>query len=183
MLPTSEFLIQTLLSVGVPSMARWPSWPPSVSQSLGVCQNWNFSVFLSNFAMALWYITPIHGLSSLSNSRSSVPTGDPGLTMGMGYWVTLPVLGSILPRNIWPKSEYQTLPSRSSTTSCGWINGFGRSYSVMITWVDLPVSRGCVLSGKDHVGSWLRFTLASHSAVFLPLPPRSTSRVAVPPSR
>src|SRR5438045_3847395 len=179
MFPISEFLIHTLLSDGVPVRARWPSWPPSVSHSFGVCHIWNFSVFLSNFAMALWYITPIHGLSSLSNSRSSVPTGDPGLTTGIGYCVTLPVFGSILPRNICPKSEYQTFPSRSSTTSCGWINGFGRSYSVMITSVDLPVSRGSVLSAYGQVSSWLRFILASHSAVFLPLPPRSTSRVAV----
>src|SRR5713226_1654757 len=147
MLPTSEFLIHTLLSTGVPSTARWPSCPPSVSHSFGVCQNWNFSVFLSNFAMALWYITPTQGLSSLSNSRSSVPNGDPGLTTGIGYCVTLPVLVSILPRNICPKSEYQALPSRSSTTSCGWIREFGRSYSVKITRVDLPVSRGWVLSG------------------------------------
>src|SRR5712691_5346402 len=100
MLPTSEFLIHTLLSVFVPSIARWPSWPPSVSHSWGVVHIWNFWVFLSNFAMALWYITPTHGLSSVSNSRSSVPSGDPGLTTGIGYCVTLPVLGSILPRNI-----------------------------------------------------------------------------------
>src|SRR5262249_35048817 len=183
MLPTSEFLIQTLLSAGVPWTARWPSCPPSVSHSLGVRQNWNFSVFLSNFAMALWYITPTQGLSSVSNSRSRVPSGHPGFTTGIGYWVTLPVFGSILPINICPKSEYQTLPSRSSTTSCGWISGFGRSYSVMITCVDLPVSRGCVLSAKGQDGSWLRLMAASHSAVFLPLPPRSTSRVAVPDRR
>src|ERR1700688_2979288 len=183
MLPTSEFLIHTLLSIGVPLIARWPSWPPSVSHSLGVVHIWNFSVFLSNFAMALWYITPTQGLSSLSNSRSSVPCDHPGLTSGIGYCVTLPVLGSILPRNIWPKSEYQTLPSRSSTTSCGWIKGFGKSYSVMITCVDLPVSRGSVLRGKAQGDCSLRLTLASHSAGFLPLPPRSTSRVAVPTKR
>src|ERR1700681_128250 len=100
MLPPSEFLIHTLLSIGVPSIAIWPSWPPSVSHSLGVNHIWNFSVFLSNFAMALWYITPIQGLSSVSNSRSSVPSGHPGLTTGIGYWVTAPVFGSILPRNI-----------------------------------------------------------------------------------
>src|SRR5438445_11216655 len=100
MLPISEFLIHTLLSVGVPYTARWPSWPPSVSHSLGVLHIWNFSVFLSNFAMAFWYITPIHGLSSLSNSRSSVPSGHPTLTIGIGYCVTLPVFGSIFPRNI-----------------------------------------------------------------------------------
>src|SRR5580704_2433765 len=183
MLLPSEFLIHTLLSEGVPSIARWPSWPPSVSHSLGVVHIWNFSVFLSNFAMAFWYITPIQGLSSVSNSRSSVPSGHPGLTTGIGYCVTLPVFGSILPRNICPKSEYHTLPARSSTTSCGWIRGFGKSYSVMITCVDLPVRRGWVLRGKVQVGSSLRLTLASHSAVFLPLPPRSTSRLAVPASR
>src|SRR6267143_1359181 len=181
--PPSEFLIHTLLSLWVPSMAIWPSWPASVSHSLGVVHIRIFSLFLSNFAMALWYITPTQGLSSRSNSRSRVPSDHPGLTTGIGYCVTLPVFGSILPRNIWPKSEYQALPWRSSITSCGWISGFGRSYSVMITRVDLPVSRGSVFSGNDHVCCWLRLTLASHSAVFLPLPPRSTLRVAVPASR
>src|SRR6202043_813392 len=112
MLPTSEFLIHTLWSAGVPSMARWPSWPPSVSHSLGVRQNWNFAVFLSNFAMALWYITPTQGLSSVSNSRSRVPSGDPGLTMGIGYCVTLPVFGSILPRNIRSEEHTSELQSR-----------------------------------------------------------------------
>src|SRR6266581_4956655 len=110
--PPSEFLIHTLLSLGVPSIAIWPSWPASVSHSLGVVHIRNFSVFLSNFAMALWYITPTQGLSSRSNSRSSVPSDHPGLTTGIGYCVTLPVFGSILPRNIWPKSEYQTLRLR-----------------------------------------------------------------------
>src|SRR5262245_40810965 len=161
----------------------WPSCPASLSHSLGVDHIWNFSVFVSSFATALWYITPTQGLSSRSSSRSSVPSDHPGLTTGIGYWVTAPVFGSILPRNIWPKSEYQTLPARSSTTSCGWIREFGRSYSVMITRVDLPVSRGSVLSGNDQVCCWLKLTLASHSAVFLPAPPRSTSRVAVPASR
>src|SRR5580765_8531265 len=167
MWPPSEFLIHTLLSVCVPSMAMWPSWPPSLSHSLGVDHILNFSAFLSNFAIALWYITPTQGLSSRSISRSRVPSDHPGLTTGIGYCVTLPVFGSILPRNIWPKSEYHTWPSRSSTTSCGWISGLGRSYSVMITRVDLPVSRGWVLSGNDHVCCWLKLMLASHSAVFL----------------
>src|ERR1700724_3735208 len=147
MLPPAEFLIHTLLSTGVPVSARWPSWSILVSHSFGVDQVWNFSVFLSNLAIEPWYITPTQGLSSLSNSRLSVPTGKPFLVSGIGYCVTLPVLASILPRNIWPKSEYQTVPSRSSATSCGSIKEFGRSYSVMITWVDLPVSRGRVLSG------------------------------------
>src|SRR2546427_2701442 len=167
MLPTSEFLIHTLLSILVPSIARCPSCPPSVSHSLGVFHIVNFSVFLSNLAMALWYITPTQGLSSLSISRLSVPCGQPSFTIGIGYCVTLPVLASILPRNIWPKSEYQTLPARSSITSCGWISEFGRSYSVMITFVDLPVSRGRVLSGNDQVCCSLRLMLARNSAVFL----------------
>src|SRR5258708_7243681 len=135
MWPPSEFWIHALLSLWVPSIGIWLRWPASVSHSLGVVHIRNFSVFLSNFAMALWYITPTQGLSSRSNSRSSVPSDHPGLTTGIGYCVTLPVFGSILPRNIWPKSEYQTLPSRSSITSCGWISGFGKSYSVMITLV------------------------------------------------
>src|SRR6185369_8667974 len=100
MLPPSEFLIHTLLSPCVPVIARCPSWPPSVSHSLGVCHIWNFSVLTSNLAIALWYITPTHGLPSLSISRLSVPCGQFGLTIGIGYCVTLPVLASILPRNI-----------------------------------------------------------------------------------
>src|SRR5499427_8264899 len=151
MLVPSEFLIQTLLSTGVPFTARCPSWPPAVSHSFGVDHIVYFSVFLSNFAMALWYITPTHGLSSLSISRLSVPTGQPGFTTGIGYCVTLPVFTSILPRNICPKSEYQALPARSSITSCGWMRSLGRSYSVMITLVDLPVRRGRVLSGNSQV--------------------------------
>src|SRR6266699_3609697 len=146
MLLPSEFLIHTLLSTGVPVRARCPGWPALVSHSFGVGNSWKVSVFLSNLATALWYITPTHGLSFLSNSRLSVPTGKPCLFSGIGYCVTLPVLGSILPRNIWPKSEYQTVPCRSSITSCGSISGLGRSYSVMTTWVDLPVRRGRVLS-------------------------------------
>src|SRR5262245_60411050 len=176
MLVPSEFLIHTLLSTGVPLTARWPSCPPEVSHSLGVDHIVNFSVFLSNLPTALWYITPTQGLSSLSISRLSVPSGQPGLTTGIGYCVTLPVLVSILPRNIWPKSEYQALPSRSSITSCGWMSAFGRSYSVMITLVDLPVSRGRVFSGNSQVCCWLRFTLASHSATLRTSPPRSRSR-------
>src|SRR5712691_13554529 len=101
MLPPSEFLIHTLLSTGVPSIARCPSWPAFVSHSFGVDHIWKVSVFLSNLAMALWYITPTQGLSSLSISRLSVPTGQLVLTTGIGYCVTLPVLASILPRNIW----------------------------------------------------------------------------------
>src|SRR5260370_33909012 len=110
MLPTSEFLIHTLLSTGVPWIARWPSWPPSVSHSLGVVHIRNFSVFLSNFAMALWYITPTQGLSSRSNSRSSVPSDHPGLTTGIGYVVTLPVFGATLPGIIWAKPGCLTRP-------------------------------------------------------------------------
>src|ERR1700674_4371638 len=79
MLPPSEFLIHTLLSTGVPLSAICPSWPASVSHSFGVDHVWKVSVFLSNLAMALWYITPIQGLSSLSISRLSVPTGKPFL--------------------------------------------------------------------------------------------------------
>src|SRR4029077_15212129 len=165
------FLIQTLLSLCAPWIAIWPSWPASLSHSLEVVHIRNLSVFLSNFAMALWYITPTQGLSSRSISRSRGPSDHHGLTTGIGYCVTAPVFGSILPRNIWPKSEYQTLPSRSSTTSCGWMSGLGRSYSVKITRVDLPLSRGSVFSGKDQVCCWLRLTLPSPSAALLSLPP------------
>ena len=51
MWPPSEFLIHTLLSVAVPSIAMWPSWPPSESQSLGVDHIRNFPVLRSSFAI------------------------------------------------------------------------------------------------------------------------------------
>src|ERR1051325_4230717 len=117
MWPPAEFFIHTLLSVGVPWIARWPSWPASLSHSLGVDHIWNLPVLRSSFAMVLWYITRTHGLPSRAISRSRVPSGQPGLRAWIGYGVTAPLFGSILLRYLWPKSEYQTSPSRSRTTS------------------------------------------------------------------
>ena len=110
-----------------------------------------------------------------------MPSGQSFLVCGIGYCVTLPVAGSSEPRNIWPKSEYQTVPLLSSSTSCGSIFGLGMSYSVITTWVERPFSRGIVLSGQLHVSCALRLTDASHSALFRnsPLWPMP-SRVALP---
>ncbi len=140
------------------------------------------SVFWSKRTIDAWYIMPSQTLSSRSISRSSEPSGQPGLVTGIGYCVTLPVFGSILPRNIWPKSEYQTLPLLSITTSCGWMWASGRSYSVKMTFVDLPVGRGSVLSGNCQVSCWLKLMVASHSAIGLTLP-RSRMRWKLPASR
>jgi hypothetical protein len=83
----------------------------------------------------------------LSSTTSSEPTGAPGLVIGIGYSVTLPVFGSSTPSMCVPKSPYQIIPFASATASCGSVSGRGRSYSVMMTRVDLPEGRGYVLSG------------------------------------
>jgi len=114
---------------------------------LGVDHIRNFSLFLSNFAMALWYITPTQGLSSRSNSRSSVPSDHPCFDHGDRILRDFAGLRVHLAEEHLPKSEYQALPWRSSINVVRLDQGFGRSYSVMITRVDLPVSRGSVLSG------------------------------------
>jgi len=67
--------------------------------SLGVDHMRNFSVFLSNFAMALWY-TRHPGVVVAVDLQIERAFGHPGLTTGIGYCVTLPVFGSSLPRNI-----------------------------------------------------------------------------------
>src|SRR5713101_7419013 len=56
---------------------------------------------------------PTHRLPSLSVLRSSVPMGKPALITGIGYSQTLPVLGSILPRNCSRKCENQIMRSES----------------------------------------------------------------------
>ena len=63
----------------------------------------------------------------------------------MGYSETLPVFGSILPRNCSAKWVNQIMPCSSSTTSCGWICRRGRAYSVTMKRLERPVSRGSVL--------------------------------------
>src|SRR5258706_4669004 len=98
--------------------------------SAGMGQVWNFSDLRSNFAMAPWYIIPIHRFPSLSLRKESAPIGEPFFNSGTGYSVCLQVLGSSLPSVCSPKLEYQAMPSASSTTSCGSIVGRGKSYSV-----------------------------------------------------
>ena len=44
-----------------------------------------------------------------------------------GYSVTLPVFGSMPPKYISPKSEYQAWPLVSIMTSCGSIVGRGKT--------------------------------------------------------
>ncbi len=86
-------------------------------------------------------------LPSLSNSSERLPTGEPGLNCLIGYSVSLSVFGSNLEMKSSPKSEYQTLPSLSSTTSCGWIVGRGSEYSVTMARVERPLGRGSVFNG------------------------------------
>src|SRR5713101_4226063 len=103
-------------------------------------------------------------LPSRSVSRSSMPVGKPGLIAGTGYSVTLAVFGSSRPRNCSPKLENQTMPSPSTTTSCGSMVLRGRSYSVMMTCVDGPEGRGSVFSVYDHVGAELKLIIARYLA-------------------
>src|SRR5207249_3503500 len=67
---------------------------------------WNFSVRGSNFTIPPWSIMPCQMFPSLSISISRLPCGKPLLNSEMGYSVTLPVLGSSLPRYCEPKSLY-----------------------------------------------------------------------------
>src|SRR6185436_5673259 len=113
----------------------------------GRLQTCIFSVLGSNFMIAPWYIMPAHRLPSLSVRSDRSPCGEPFFGSGTGYSVTLPVLGSSLPIDCSPKLEYHAMPSGSRMTSCGSINGRGRSYSVYTTCVALPLGRGNVLSG------------------------------------
>jgi len=121
-------------------------------------------------------------VSSRSNSRSSVAFGPSRLDDGNRILRHLAGLASIL-RGTSGRSRSTDAAPRSSTTSCGWIRGFGRSYSVMITRVDFPVSRGSV---SERVGPGLllaQLTLRAIPRPFLPSPRRMTSRIAVPASR
>jgi len=60
----------------------------------------------SNFTMPPCSIMPRQMFPSLSISISRLPCGKPLLNSEMGYSVTLPVLGSSLPRYCEPKSLY-----------------------------------------------------------------------------
>src|ERR1019366_4086778 len=158
------FCVQTLSSMPMCSGLVILTWVLALFSSGGIFQTCIFSVFLSNFAMAPWYIMPSHRFSSLSNRMDSEPVGEPFLGSGSGYSVTLPVLGSSLPMFCSPKLEYQAIPSLSTITSCGSIVGRGRSYSVMMTRVALPLGRGWVLSGYSHVEDWLKLMVLKNSA-------------------
>src|SRR5207344_2880466 len=116
----------------------------------------------SIFEIAAWYIIESHTLPSGSNSRLSPPLGCSGRTTGIAMSLVFPDLGSITPTNWAPKSEYQTCPSLSTTTSCGSASLRGRSYSVTTTLVERPLGRGSVLSGSSAARHLPRVTLASH---------------------
>ena len=136
----------------LPSTCAWLvtmlSCESSLSRSGGSCQIWNFSVLGSNLATPPWYIMPSKRLPSRSMPRSRLPVGKPLRSSGMAYSVCLPVLGSILPRNCSPKFEYQASPF-TMMTSCGSMVARGRSYSVMMTLVPRPFTRGSVLSSNS----------------------------------
>ena len=110
----------------------------------GAPQAWNFSAFGSNLTREPCIMLPIQTIPSRSNRMSRLPVGAPGFMIGMGYSVALPVLGSSHPTYCDPKSPYQTFPRESICASWGIAFGRGRSYSVMITRVALPVGRGSV---------------------------------------
>src|SRR5712692_1056495 len=111
-------------------------------------------------------MAPSQTLPLGSNPTSSEPRGSFGSIRGIGYSRVLPVLGSSLPRYSEPKSEYHTIPCGSTAASCGKASGRGKSYSVMITFVALPLGRAFVFRGYSHWEVLLRFTLAIYSARF-----------------
>src|SRR6059036_990545 len=80
----------------------------------------------------------------------SSPVGAFSLNFLIGYSTSLSVFGSNLPMNISPKSVYQTLPSLSTSTSCGSLVGRTTSYWVTIARVSRPLGRGCVFSSYGH---------------------------------
>src|SRR4029077_5354580 len=124
---------------------------------------------------------PTHRFPASSARKLRLPIGDPAFSKGNGYSFTLPVLGSSFPRISSPKLSYQTIPSESTITSCGCLVSFGRSYSVMMTCVALPVGRGNVLSEYVQLSPLLRLMLLINSPVacssccwwLSPPPPRS----------
>src|SRR5207253_8883417 len=136
----------------------------SLFSSAGMVQTWNFSVLRSNFATLAWYIMPSHKFPSLSERTESAPVGEPFFGSGTGYSVTLPVLGSSFPSVCSPKLEYQAIPSASTITSWGSIVGRGKSYSVMMTRVALPLGRGKVLRENPQLEEELKLMVLNHSA-------------------
>src|SRR6266545_2184307 len=132
--------------------------------NFGAFQVWNFSALRSNFAMPPWYIMPNQTFPSGSNLKSRAPVGAPGFVTGTAYSTALAVLGSSLPRYWEPKSEYQIMPSASMAASCGMASGRGRSYSVMITWLALPLGRGSAFSGYSHFETLLKLIVLKYCA-------------------
>src|SRR6266849_5243148 len=63
-----------------------------------------------------------------------------------------------------PKLEYHTIPCESTTTSCGSIVARGRSYSVMMTCVAVPLGRGNVLRGYSHFEAELKLIVGARHA-------------------
>src|SRR4029453_4990383 len=96
--------------------------------------------------MPAWYIIDSQTLPDGSNSISRPPLGCSGLSTGIAMSFTLPVFWSMTPTNWLPKSEYQPPPSALTITYGGSASLRGRSYSVTITRVALPVGRGKVLN-------------------------------------
>src|SRR6266487_7097378 len=103
-------------------------WEFSFTTPAGRGNARNFSVFLSNFTMPDWNMCESQRFPSGSTSRSSVPFGNPGRCTGIANSVTFSVFGSSLPRNCSSNWENQTIPSRSTITSCGSRGLRGRSY-------------------------------------------------------
>src|SRR3954454_18644389 len=106
---------------------------------------------------------PSRRCASRSMPRSRLTVGKPLRSSGMAYSVCLPVFGSSLPRNCSPKFEYQASPF-TMITSCGSMVGRGRSYSVMMTLVPRPLTRGRVLSSNSCFMPELRLMVARYSA-------------------
>ena len=70
--------------------------------------------------------------------RASAPGGEAFLFSGDRDFGQLAGLRVELAEILLAEVEYQTVPSESTTTSCGWIVGRGRSHSVMMTRVRGP---------------------------------------------
>jgi len=121
-----EFLIPPCCRCGA-SIAIWRAGPRPCP-FLGVVHIRNFSLFLSNFAMGLWYITRPRGCRRGRIRDRSCPPTISGLTTGIGYCITLPVFRVHLPRKHLASRSTQALPSdRASRRAAD--QGFGRSYS------------------------------------------------------
>src|ERR1043166_2966106 len=111
-----------------------------------------------------WYMVSTQIWPFLSNSIESRPSGAFSLNFLIGYSTTLSVFGSNLPMNISPKSEYQTLPSLSTSTSCGSVVGRTMSYWVTTARVSRPLGRGSVFNSYAQGSLGPRLLVARYSA-------------------